>query len=311
MLLKAPKGWAIPEREATPEGVWFGRRELLKGLGFVGVQGLLGQAFGAVAPDLYPAKQVGKYTLDRPVTPEAAATGYNNFYEITLDKKRVKDLVGKFQIEPWKVEVKGLCNNPKTYDIDDLVRQFPLEERLYRFRCVETWAMAVPWTGFPLAGLVKAADPRSDAKYIRMVTVLRPDEMPGLKSQSHYPWPYFEALTLEEATNELALMVTGIYGKPLPKQNGAPIRLIAPWKYGLKCIKSIVEIEFTSKRPPTLWNKVGGDEYGWYSNVNPKRPHPRWSQAMDRLIPTGEERPTLPYNGYEEYVGALYTGKEF
>jgi len=311
MLIRKRRGWEIPEREAAPEGLYFGRRALLKGMGFVGAQGLLGRAFGAVAPDLYPAKRVGKYTLDRPVTPEFAGTGYNNFYEFTLDKQRVKDLVEGFETEPWKVEVKGLCNNPKTYDIDDLVRRFPLEERLYRFRCVETWAMAVPWTGFPLASLVKAADPTSDAKYIRMVTVLRPDEMPGIKTQRHYPWPYFEALTLEEATNELALMVTGIYGKPLPKQNGAPIRLITPWKYGLKCIKSIVEIEFTSKRPPTLWNKVGGNEYGWYSNVNPKRPHPRWSQATDRLIPTGEERPTLMYNGYEEYVASLYTGKEF
>ncbi|MEZ5396724.1 MAG: protein-methionine-sulfoxide reductase catalytic subunit MsrP [Bryobacterales bacterium] len=202
-------------------------------------------------------------------------------------------------------------NKPKTYDIDDLVRRFPLEERLYRFRCVETWAMAAPWTGFPMADLVKEVEPKSDAKYIRMVTVMRPDQMPGIKSQPHYPWPYFEALTLEEATNELTLLVTGMYGKPLPKQNGAPIRLITPWKYGLKCIKSIVEIEFTSKRPPTLWNKIGASEYGWYSNVNPKRPHPRWSQATDRLIPSGEERPTLMYNGYEEYVGSMYTGKEF
>jgi sulfoxide reductase catalytic subunit YedY len=311
MLLKTPSGWEIPDREATPESAYLGRRKLLKTMGFLGMQALSAQAFGAIAPDLYPAKQASKYTLDRPVTPEFAGTGYNNFYEFTLDKPRVKDLVEGFQIEPWKVEVKGLVNNPKTYDIDELVRKFPLEERLYRFRCVETWAMAVPWTGFPLASLVKAADPKSNAKYIRMVTVMRPDQMPGIKSQPHYPWPYFEALTIEEATNELALMVTGIYGKPLPKQNGAPIRLITPWKYGLKSIKSIVEIEFTSKRPPTLWNKVGGDEYGWYSNVNPKRPHPRWSQATDKLIPTGEERPTLMYNGYEEYVASLYTGKEF
>ncbi len=311
MLIKKPKGWEIPEREATPESVYTNRRELLQGLGFLGMAGLTGQAFGAIAPDLYPAKRDAKYTLDRPVTPEFAGTGYNNFYEFTLDKKRVKDLVDRFEIEPWKVKVTGLVNNPKTYDIDELVHKFPLEERLYRFRCVEAWAMAVPWTGFPISKLIKEVDPKPEAEYMRMVTVFRPEQMPGIVSQPHYPWPYFEALEIKEAMNELALFVTGIYGKPLPKQNGAPFRLITPWKYGLKSIKSIVEIEFTKKRPPTLWNKVGASEYGWYSNVNPERPHPRWSQASERLIPTGEERPTLMYNGYEEFVGSMYKGNEF
>jgi len=310
MLIKTPKGWEIPEREATPESVFLNRRALLQGMGFLGMSALAQQAFAA-GEDLYPAKRNTKYTLDRPLTAEPVAIGYNNFYEFTLDKQRVKNMVGPFEIDPWKVKVHGLINKPKTYDIDDLVRAFPLEERLYRFRCVETWAMAVPWTGFLIADLIKAVDPKPEAKYIRMVTVERPDQMPGIKSQPHYPWPYFEALTIEEAMNELALFVTGIYGKPLPKQNGAPIRLIVPWKYGLKSIKSIVEIEFTEKRPPTLWNKVGPTEYGWYSNVNPKKPHPRWSQATDRLIPTGEERPTLMYNGYEEFVAGLYNGKEY
>lgn len=311
MLIKKPKGWEIPEREATPESLYFNRRTLLQGMGFLGMQALMSQAFAAAGEDLYPAKRNTKYTLDRPLTTEPVATGYNNFYEFTLDKKRVKDMVGPFQTDPWKVKVHGLINKPKTYDVDDLVRAFPLEERLYRFRCVETWAMAVPWTGFRIADLIKAVDPQPDAKYIRMVTHYQPDVMPGIESQPHYPWPYFEALTIEEAMNELALFVTGLYGKPLPKQNGAPIRLITPWKYGLKSIKSIVEIEFTSKRPRTLWNKVGPTEYGWYSNVNPKKPHPRWSQATDRLIPTGEERPTLMYNGYEEFVAGLYNGKEY
>ena len=311
MLIKIPRGWEIPEREATPESVYASRRELLKSWGFIGAAGLAQQAFAAVAEDLYPAKRNTKYTLDRPLTPEYAGTGYNNFYEFTLDKKRVKDLVGPFKTEPWKLEVKGLVNNPKTYDIDDLVRRFPLEERLYRFRCVETWAMAVPWTGFPISALIKEVDPKSDARYMRMVTVLQRDAMPGVKSQSHYPWPYFEALEIDEAMNELALFVTGIYGKPLPKQNGAPIRLITPWKYGLKSIKSIVEIEFTKRRPPTLWNKVAPREYGWYSNVDPTQPHPRWSQATDRIIPFGDERPTLMYNGYEEFVASLYKGDEY
>jgi sulfoxide reductase catalytic subunit YedY len=311
MLIKKPKGWEIPEREATPESVYFGRRKLIKGMGFLGMQALASQAMAAIAPDLYPAERNTRYTLDRPITPEAAATGYNNFYEFTLDKPRVRDLVGRFETEPWKVEVKGLVNKPTTYDIDDLVRKFPLEERLYRFRCVERWAMAVPWTGFQLSHLIKDVDPKPEAKYIRMVTVMRPEQMPGIESQPHYPWPYFEALEIKEAMNELALFVTGMYGKPVPPQNGAPIRLITPWKYGLKCIKSIVEIEFTNKRPPTLWNQVGAREYGWYSNVNPNRPHPRWSQEQDRLLPNGELRDTMIYNGYEEFVGSMYTGREF
>ncbi len=311
MLIKTPKSWQIPEREAAPESVWLNRRTLLQGMGFVGMGTLAAEAFAAAGDGLYPAKRNSKYTLDRPLTAEPVAIGYNNFYEFTLDKQRVKDMVGPFEIDPWTVKVHGLVNKPKTYDVDDLVRMFPLEERLYRFRCVETWAMAVPWTGFLISDLIKAVDPKPDAKFIRMVTVNRPAQMPGIKSQPHYPWPYYEALTIEEGMNELSLFVTGIYGKPLPKQNGAPIRLIVPWKYGLKSIKSIVEIEFTSKRPPTLWSKVGPTEYGWYSNVNPTRPHPRWSQATDRLIPTGEERPTLMYNGYEEFVAGLYNGKEY
>ena len=316
MLIKIPRGWEIPEREATPEPAYFNRRTLLKAAGFAGMESLLGNSLRAAnsTENLYPAKLNPKYKLDRPVTPEFAATGYNNFYEFTLDKKRVQDLVKDFEINPWKVKVKGLVNNPKEYDFYEMAqmqKQFPFEERLYRMRCVETWAMAVPWTGFPIAALIKDVDPKPDAKYMRLVTVNRPGQMPGISSQPHYPWPYFEALRIDEAMNEMAMFVTGIYGKPLPKQNGAPIRLITPWKYGLKSIKSIVEIEFTKRQPPTLWNRVAGTEYGWYSNVNPGKPHPRWSQAMEKLIPTGEVRPTLMYNGYEEFVASLYNGNEF
>ena len=171
--------------------------------------------------------------------------------------------------------------------------------------------MAVPWTGFEMSALIREVDPKPDAKYMRMVTAYRPREMPGIISQPHYDWPYEEAMTIDEAMNELALFGTGLYGKPLPKQNGAPVRAIIPWKYGLKNIKSIVEIEFTKKRPPTLWNKAVPGEYGWYSNVNPERPHPRWSQAQERMIPTGEIRPTYMYNGYEAFVAELYTGDEY
>lgn len=312
MLTKVPRGWEIPEREATPESVFHNRREILRGMGFIGVSALLGRAAeAATGADLYPAKRNSRYELDRPVTPESAATSYNNFYEFTTNKERVKSLVGNFKIDPWTVEVKGLVNKPGKYNLDDLLRKFPLEERLYRMRCVEAWSMAVPWTGFPVSALIEHVEPKPKAKYLRMVTTYRPDEMPGIRSQTHYPWPYFEALRLDEAMNELALFVTGIYGKPLPKQNGAPIRLIVPWKYGLKSIKSIDVIEFTSEQPPTLWNQAQGLEYGWYSNVNPARPHARWSQASERVLPTGERVKTLPYNGYQEFVAGLYGGKEF
>lgn len=312
MLIRIPRGWEIPEREATPESVYFNRRSMLKAMGFAGTSALLGDALqAAIGEGLYPARRNTKYALDRPVTEEWAATGFNNFYEFTLDKQRVKDLVGRFEIDPWTVVVKGQVNRPGKYNLDDLLKKFPLEERLYRMRCVEAWSMAVPWTGFPISALIKEVDPKPDAKFMRMVTVNRPEQMPGIKSQPHYPWPYFEALRIDEAMNELALFVTGIYGKPLPKQNGAPFRLVTPWKYGLKSIKSIVEIEFTKGRPPTLWNQVAGNEYGWYSNVNPERPHPRWSQASEKVIPSMDRRPTLMYNGYEKFVAELYNGKEF
>ena len=313
MLIKVPRGWEIPEREAIAERQFRSRRSVLQSMGFVGLGGTLPPMLRGAAEGmaLYPAKRNTKYTLDRPLTMEQVATGYNNFYEFTLDKQQVRFRVDRFKINPWTVKVHGRINNPKTYDIDDLVRRFPLEERLYRFRCVEAWSMAVPWTGFPMSALIRDADPKADAKYVRMVTAYRPREMPGIVSQPHYDWPYEEAMTLDEAMNELALFGTGIYGKPLPKQNGAPIRAIIPWKYGLKNIKSIVEIEFTKKRPATLWNKAVPTEYGWYSNVNPKKPHPRWSQAQERIVPTGEIRPTLMYNGYESFVAELYTGNEY
>jgi len=303
VLIKIPRGWEIPEREATPESVYRNRRAFLKAAGFAGFSSLLAAAS--------PVKRNEKYELDRAITEEWAATGFNNFYEFTLDKPRVKDTVGPFTISPWKIQVGGLVNKPKTYDVDDLLQRMPLEERLYRMRCVEAWSMAVPWTGFPISALIKEVEPKPEAKFLRMVTLFRPEQMPGIKSQPHYPWPYFEALRLDEAMNELALFVTGIYGKPLPKQNGAPFRLIVPWKYGLKSIKSIVKIEFTAKQPPTLWAQVGPTEYGWYSNVNPKKAHPRWSQAFEKVIPTMERRPTLPYNGYDQFVAALYKGNEF
>ncbi len=252
------------------------------------------------------------FTLDRPVTPEWAATGFNNYYEFhPTDKQAVKDNTGKFVTKPWSIEVKGLVRKPGTYDLDELLKKVQLEERLYRFRCVEAWSMAVPWTGFPLSEFLNMVEPESNARYLRFETANRPDQMPGMKMAPWYTWPYYEGLRMDEALNELTLLVTGVYGKPLPAQNGAPVRLIVPWKYGFKSIKSIVKIEFVARRPDTFWNDFQPKEYGFFANVNPKKPHPRWSQATERVIPNMDRRPTLLYNGYEEWVAAMYSGKEY
>ena len=310
MLIKRRRGWEIPESEATPEGAFWNRREILRAAGFLGLGGLLQAAEGA--SKLYPARRNEKFTLDRPVTPEWAATGFNNYYEFhPTDKRAVKDLTGRFKTHPWTIEIRGQVNNPQKLDLDDLLEKVELEERLYRFRCVEAWSMAVPWTGFPMRRLIEIADPKPKAKYVRFVTANRPAEMPGMRKAPWYPWPYYEGLRLDEAANELTMLVTGVYGKPLPVQNGAPIRLIVPWKYGFKSIKSIVRIEFTAKRPRTFWNDVQPREYGFYANVDPARPHPRWSQATEKVIPNMEVRRTLPYNGYGEWVAEMYTGKEY
>jgi len=309
MLIKIPKGWEIPEREATPERIYLNRRQILLGAGFLGVQSLLRAATESTVP--YPAHRNPEFVLDRPLTAEQAATGYNNFYEFHgTDKEAVKNLVGKFVTRPWTVEVTGLVKKPQTLDVDNLERSMPLEERLYRHRCVEAWAMAVPWTGFPFSEIVKLAEPKPEAKFVRFISAKKDKEMPGVPSQPWYPWPYFEGLRMDEAMNPLAFVVTGLYGKRLPKQNGAPIRMVLPWKYGYKSAKSIVKIEFVKSQPQTFWHQVAADEYGFYSNVNPNKPHPRWSQAVERLIPNMERRQTMMYNGYEKWVAGMYNGKE-
>ena len=267
---------------------------------------------GTVGKSPYPAKRNSDFTLDRPVTPEWAAESYNNFYEFEqYDKGAVKNLVAKFEPFPWKFEVAGLVRKPRAFDVEELVHTMPLEERLYRHRCVEAWSMAVPWTGFPFSELIKMVEPKPEAKFVRFTSVYRPKEMPGLMKYNWYPWPYFEGLRMDEAMHPLTLMVTGLYGKALPKQNGAPIRMVLPWKYGYKSPKSIVKIEFIAKEPETFWHKVAPAEYGFYSNVNPTKPHPRWSQATEGVIPTMERRPTLMYNGYAKLVSGMYNGKEF
>ena len=292
----------MKESEATPESVFWNRREILTAAGFLGMERLLAAS----------ARRNPNFTLDRPITAEWAATTYNNFYEFNQeDKTAVKGLTGSFVTSPWSFEVTGLVHKPKTFDVDEIVRTMPLEERLYRHRCVEAWAMAVPWTGFPFSELIKRVDPKPEAKFVRFISVHRPQQMPGQVRYNWYPWPYFEALRMDEAMNPLTLMVTGLYGKPLPKQNGAPIRIVTPWKYGYKSPKSIVRIEFVAQRPRTFWNDVAPSEFGFFSNVNPHKPHPRWSQATEKLIPTMERRATQLYNGYEKYVAGMYDGREF
>lgn len=318
-FIKIPRGWELPERLATPEHIYMNRRRFMQTMGFVGAGALIGATSGCDAaseefavevpetlPGLYPAKRNEKYAIDRNLTPEKIAAQYNNFYEFTTDKGRVHSLTGKFEVRPWTVEIAGEVEKPGVYDLDDLLKKLPLEERVYRFRCVEAWAMTVPWTGMPFKALIDYVQPASSAKYVRLITFNRPEQAPGIKTQPWYPWPYFEGLTMAEATNELTLLATGIYGHALPKQHGAPIRLITPWKYGYKSIKSIVKIEFTKKQPPTFWNKLVPDEYDFWANVNPEVPHPRWSQATERLIDTGESMPTKKFNGYGEYVAHLY-----
>jgi methionine sulfoxide reductase catalytic subunit len=317
MLIKRKRGWEMPERDATPEALFLDRRSLLKGAaagGILASAGLLamGRAEAAGEPDpsvsLYPAKSNPAYALDRPVTAEKLSTGYNNFYEFGTDKDIV-DRSQALKIRPWTVKLDGLVEKEQTLGIDDLFKQVQFEERLYRHRCVEAWSMAVPWTGFPLKALVEIAKPTSAAKYLRMETFEDPSVAPGQK-QFWYPWPYVEGLTMAEATNELAFMVTGIYGKPLPTQNGAPLRLATPWKYGFKSVKSIVRFSFVAERPKTMWQTLAADEYGFWANVNPDVPHPRWSQATERFLGQSGRRPTLLFNGYADQVAELYKGLE-
>ena len=317
MLIKRKRGWEMQEREATPEALFLDRRSLLKGaaagglLASAGLMGL-GRAEAAGEPDpstaLYPAKPNPAYGLDRPVTAEKLSTSYNNFYEFGTDKDIV-DRSQALKIRPWTIKLDGLVEKEQTLAIDDLFKKMQFEERLYRHRCVEAWSMAVPWTGFPLKALVDLAKPTSGAKYLRMETFEDSSVAPGQK-QFWYPWPYVEGLTMAEATNELAFMVTGIYGKPLPTQNGAPLRLATPWKYGFKSVKSIVRFSFVAERPKTMWQTLQAEEYGFWANVNPDVPHPRWSQATERFLGQSGRRPTLLFNGYAEQVADLYKGLE-
>ena len=303
MLIRIPRGWETPEREATPESAFLDRRAFLAGTAALG----LTIARPARAQQGAPARNPA-FTLDRDVTPESVSTRHNNYFDFG-STKRIHAAAEALQTSPWKIRIDGLVDNPGEMDLDDLVKAMPIEERLYRHRCVETWAMAIPWTGFALAALVKRAQPKPEAKFVVFTSFHDPKVAPTQR-QTWYPWPYREALTLAEATNDLAFMVTGAYGKPLAKSLGAPARLATPWKYGFKSSKAITRISFLAQRPQTFWEIVQGDEYGFWANVNPAVPHARWSQAEDRLIGSNEVRPTKLFNGYAEQVAALYKGLE-
>ena len=312
--------WDLPQKLITPLEVFRAarpsRREFLLGLG-ASALALTGcekpptdaelSAAGASPIDesKFPATRNAQFEYGRTETLRRETELFANFYEFA-SSKNVYRYVGAFNPTPWSVEVTGLCRNPKTYDLDQLLSTFPLEERAYRHRCVETWAMCVPWTGFPLAALVKAADPLPTATFVRFETFMRPAEATQ-QEDSNYPWPYQEGLTIAEATNELAFISTGIYGAPLPKQNGAPVRLVIPWKYGFKSIKSIVKIEFTDTQPATFWNSLNPHEYSFEANVDPEVPHPRWSQQYEWMLGTRENFDTLKYNGYGDWVAKLYS----
>jgi len=308
------RSWEIAERLATPESVYLNRRAILKGFG-LGMATLAATARMAGAQeaadptaDLYPAKKNDDYKIDRPVTPEEINAHYNNFYEFGTSK----DIAANAQnlvIRPWEIAIDGLVEKPFTIAFDDLVRKIPLETRLYRHRCVEAWSMTVPWAGFPLKSLVAMAKPQASAKYVRFETFLDPDMASG-QNNFLYPWPYIEGVTIDEAANDLAFIVTGAYDKPVAKQHGAPLRLHLPWKYGFKSIKSIRKISFVEERPVGLWEALQPSEYGFWANVNPEVPHPRWSQAMERVLGTNESVPTQLFNGYGAEVAQLYAGMD-
>ena len=305
------KSIQVKSSEITSYSQYLSRRDFLKTAGLLTGSAIL----AACSPETKePTGPTGLQTepvktdeFGDALTSFDAVTTYNNYYEFSGNKMDVVPLSRNFKTSPWEVEVYGLVNNPKTYGIGDLLGKFTQEERIYRLRCVEAWSMVIPWTGFPLASLLKEVEPTSSAKYVRFESIFRPDEMKG-QGSPFYPWPYQEGLRLDEAMNDLTILATGLFGNAMPVQNGAPIRLVVPWKYGFKSIKAVVKIELTDKRPETFWNTVSPKEYGFYSNVNPNRAHPRWSQASERRIGELSRRPTLMFNGYQEQVAYLYKG---
>ncbi|MEX6725705.1 protein-methionine-sulfoxide reductase catalytic subunit MsrP [Parapedomonas caeni] len=316
MLIRSRPDWWLPERAATPESLYLNRRQWLTGSGLLGAGLLGGGLVGALtatpahaaAPALPALRHTkGLVTTDDALTPYEAVSGYNNFYEFGTDKTDPAANAGTLKPRPWTLAVDGEVSKPTRFDIDALLKAMPLEERVYRLRCVEGWSMVIPWVGFPLASLLKQVEPTSKAKYVAFATLNDRTQMPGLRARV-LDWPYVEGLRLDEAMHPLTMLVVGLYGRVLPNQNGAPIRLVVPWKYGFKSIKSIVSLKLVERQPPTSWSRSAPSEYGFYANVNPKVSHPRWSQAKERRIGEFFRRDTLMFNGYAAEVAGLYKG---
>ena len=329
MLIKTKKNYEISENQVTPENVYVERRQLLKQMGFLGAGALLsGAQANAHGIDFFGKDEAVKFSTtplnyekdnngeQLVLTPESKVTSHNHFYEFGNQKHQPAELSQQFKVNPWQLTISGEVNKPFIMDYDDLFSSFELQERIYRLRCVEAWSMVVPWIGFSLADLIKKAEPKSDANYVIFETLYDRDQMPGQRSRrlgGGIKYPYKEGLRIDEAMNPLTLMSVGLYGKTLPPQNGAPIRLVVPWKYGFKSIKSIVSIKLSKHKPNTTWNLLAPNEYGFYANVNPDVDHPRWSQASERRITSGglfakNRIATLPFNGYGEQVADMYKG---
>ncbi len=311
-----------PDDEITPPNVYFSRRALLRaGIVTAGVGGtaLLYRTLNGVSTEETATKALDGimrtgdagdgFRVDEPLTPLSSITHYNNFYEFSTDKDGVAEKAAGFATDGWKIEVGGMVERPRVFDMDDIGKLAPTEERIYRMRCVEAWSMVIPWAGIPLSALLDAVSPLGSAKYVAFQTLYDPKRMPGQTTRV-LRWPYVEGLRLDEARHPLTILATGLYGRELPPQDGAPIRLVVPWKYGFKGIKSIVKITLVEHEPPTTWNRANPDEYGFYANVNPKVDHPRWSQATEQRIGETGRRPTLPFNGYAEQVAHLYKGMD-
>lgn len=324
---RLPTGHPVTSDEITPESVFMDRRSLLKGLGYLGAGALLpsfghAAAYAPVAerPDA-PAwlrqkiagRKAGVNTTSESLTPYDSVSTYNNFYEFGLDKEDPADRSAGFRADPWRVVVDGLCAKPGNYTLEDILKPHALEDRIYRFRCVEAWSMVIPWLGFSLGELLRRFEPRKEARYVEFTTLMDAKQFPNQRGRD-LDWPYVEGLRMDEALHPLALMAVGVYGRSLPPQNGAPLRLIVPWKYGFKSIKSIVRIRFVAAQPRTTWAAMAPREYGFYANVNPAVDHPRWSQARERRLPASlfdpNWRPTLPFNGYGKEVAGLYAGMD-
>lgn len=314
----------IPSSEITPEGIYLSRRQIMKGAVFSAAALALAAcapantatSAPASAPESadptqdssMPASSSDTDELGNPLTSYKSVTSYNNYYEFGQDKMSPALLAGDLVTSPWQVEIGGLVNKPITVDVADLLKKYDQEERIYRLRCVEAWSMVIPWTGFSLAKLLKEVEPKAEAKFVRFETLMDPKQLPG-ENDNYFKWPYVEGLRVDEAMNDLAILATGLYGKPLPNQNGAPLRLVVPWKYGFKSIKAIVKIELVTEMPTSLWMAAAPNEYGFYANVNPDVSHPRWSQSSERRI-EGSRVATLKFNGYEEEVAGLYQGMD-